>query len=371
MKYLLLILLFVCSCSSKQNNTAKIANNTIYLHPNDKIKPVEQGSEFLSEMRFIPLKEEDQYVIAYVDKLIRCDSSFYIWDHKTQTIYKYDTEGNPAKFFHQVGGSLNEYIEIVDFDIDIENKEISILCLPPKILYTDMDFKVKKAVNLGDKNFNRIASWKNTAFLYNHTRRVVYSVNQDEKLKECFSTTEMQGDLIDDSPAFFKTQQALYFQSPGDDCIYKFAENEFIPYITLDYDNKQSAIKLYQKGVLDITLEERWQHPIPYIKNIIEKDNKLILFYVHGILYRMCTYDLSQNTYNDQMLISFFASPSCFYNNTLYGIEYPYNIATQSESPEFKDFMRNFMSGVKYDLDENMSLDKGNENPIIVEQILK
>jgi uncharacterized pyridoxamine 5'-phosphate oxidase family protein len=341
------------------------------LHPNDKIKPVEQGSELLSEIKFIPLKEEDQYVIAHVNKLIRCDSFFYLWDRKTQTIYKYDTEGNPAKFFHQVGGSLNEYIEIVDFDIDTENKEINILCLPPKILYTDMDFNVKKAVDLDGKNFNRIASWKNTAFLYNHTRRVVYSINQGEKLKECFSTTEMQGDLIDASPAFFKTQQALYFQSPGDDCIYKITENEFVPYITLDYDNKQSAITLHNKNVLEITFEERLKYPVPYIKNIIEKDNQLILFYVHGMIYRMCTYDISQNTYNDQILISFLVFPGCFYNNTLYGIEYPYNIARQSKITEYKDFMRNFMSGVKYDLDENMSLDKGNENPIIVEQILK
>jgi hypothetical protein len=170
----------------------------------------ERGADLYSEINLIPLKEEDDFLIGNADKFIKCDSFFYILDkNKTHSIYKYDHKGNPVKRFFKKGGSGDEYIEIIDFDIDQSSKEIKIFCVPLKILSTDTDFndlgKNCYFENQANSYFDRIVSWENKIYGYRHwDRTVAYLDLETGKVEECLHTRKMRGYLIDHgAPAFF------------------------------------------------------------------------------------------------------------------------------------------------------------------------
>jgi hypothetical protein len=335
----------------------------------------DKGADFFSEINIIPLKEDDDFLIGSAYKLIKCDSFFYVLDKdKTHSIYKYDLEGNPVKRFCKKGGSGDEYIEIIDFDIDQSSKEILVLCVMPKILYLDTDFNsLGKNNDLGYNYFDRIVSWKNKVFLYNHHDRKVAGINPETgELEECFRTRKLN-DLI--SPgvfAFHKTPDNLYFQSQGDDCIYKLQENKFTPFLTLDYKTKESSMKFYEeRGLSDrLTVEEVIQRPIPEVYNIREKDNKFIFTYVHGASFRICIYDTVQRAYKDQVKYSYISEGNggC-YDNALYGLENPvdHNSMSIFKMPRYHEYMK----GVKYDFTGKLDFDEEFENPVVIEQILK
>jgi hypothetical protein len=335
----------------------------------------DKGADLFSEINIIPLKEDTDFLIGQAYKLIKCDSFFYVLDKdKTHSIYKYDHEGNPVKRFFNIGGSENEYSEIIDFDIDQSSKEIVILCAPPKILYTDTDFNnLEKNNNLGYNYFDRIAGWKNSVFLYNHYERKVVFLNPETgEPEEILRTRNMKGDLIDPNCfSFFKTPDNLYFQSPGDDCIYRLQNDIFIPFLTLNYNNKESSMKFYaEKEPPDITFEDRIEHYVPTVSNIREKDSKFIFTYVHKFVIRICIYDTAQKTYKDQLKYMYISDNNggC-YDNALYGIENPadHNGMDIFKSPRYHEFMK----GVKYDFTGKLDFDEEFGNPVIIEQILK
>jgi hypothetical protein len=364
-KYNLLIFFIACSCSSGNKNLSP-AGHSVYLQNHDNIKPIENGADFFSEINLIPLKEEDDFLIGNVDKMIKRDSFFYLLDKKTKSIYKYDQAGNPVKRFLRIGGSGDEYFDIIDFDIS--DKEVAIFCVPPKALYTDLDFNIKKNKSLEGNYFDRIVSWGDKIFLYNHRNRVVAYINQETEIPtECLHTKNLKGDLIDDSPAFFKTSNALYFQSPGDDCIYKLEGDNFLPYLSLDFDHKNETMEFYMnKNAPEITFGERLSHPIPYIKGIFEKNDEITIIYVYNLLYRICAYNKLQRKYKDEIVVSFSVFSSHFSDDALYGLSLLSGIDV-FETPSFKELMK----GVKYNFDGKLEFDDEYGNPIIVEQILK
>jgi hypothetical protein len=330
-----------------------------------------KGSDLYSEINLIPLKEDTAFLIGKADKFIKCDSFFYILDKdKTQSIYKYDHNGNPVKRFSRIGGSGDEYIEIIDFDIDKSSKEIKILCVPPKILSTDTDFNnTGKNSNLENNYFDRIVSWKGKIFMYNHQNRTVAYLNPETgKLEECLHTRKMKGYIIDPgAPAFFKTQNNLYFQSLGDDCIYKLQDNRFIPYITLDYKRKDASMKFYEEtDAPDIKSNDVMEHPVPTVHSIREKDGQLIIVYVHHFLIRICTYNISQKTYKDQLKHCLSEYYGIWFDNAIYGVKRIDELDV-FEMPAYHEFMK----GVKYDFTGKLDFDEYFENPVIVEHILK
>jgi hypothetical protein len=369
-----LFLFVICACS--QEEKANRTSHYVYLLDPGDIKMMDdKGADFFSEINIIPLKEADDFLIGQACKLIKCDSFFYVLDKdKTHSIYKYDLEGNPVKRFFKKGESGDEYIEIIDFDIDQSSKEILVLCVMPKILYLDTDFNsLGKNNNLGYNYFDRIVSWKNKVFLYNHHDKKVAGLNPETgEPEECLRTRKLN-DLINPGFfAFYKTPDNLYFQSQGDDCIYKLQGNKFTPFLTLDYKTKESSIKFFEERSLSdrITLEDMMQYSLPDVYNIREKDSKFIFTYVHDIVYRICIYDTVKRTYKDQMKYMYISEHDggC-YDNALYGLENPadHNGMGSFEMPEYHEYMK----GVKYDFTGKLDFDEEFENPVVIEQILK
>lgn len=361
----LFLALIITSCTHPQKRHQD-ADKSIFIEEN--IEGLEAGNKIFSKIEFLPMEESDNFLIGGVSKISIIDSLCYILDkNKSKALYLYNNKGMALSKFQKIGGAGDEYIEVVDFHVDKEEKEVSIYCFPPKLIITDLSLKkIKETISLERIIADRMIKWNNLYYFYKHNERTVlsYDVTLNQE-KIILKTAEMKSDLINKSPVFFSVSENLFFQSPGDECIYTLEGTEFKPDIVLNYKNKSKSVDFYQTHEnADISFNERNQNPLPYVWCMFERNNGISFFYTFNFLVRMCTYDGER--YIDQFIRFFPTTNSMIYNNNcLYSCDFIENMDIVN-LPEFYSFMKG--------VDINYSEFKKNnsfENPILVKYYLK
>ncbi|MDH8700981.1 hypothetical protein M2138_000315 [Dysgonomonadaceae bacterium PH5-43] len=360
-KSILLILLTVTAFVSCNNNRIEKDSDQVFIE--ESVNYLTAGSEMFSKIELIPLQETEDYLVGDISKIIPVGTNYYILDSKkSKALYLYDKDGKPINKFQKIGGGPDEYIEIWDFVVDSIAKEVSIYCLPPKIITTDLNLNIKGEAVTVDFYADRMTKHDNNLLFYNHRDRSVksYDINSGN-ITELIKREGMSADIIDSSPVFYSVYGKLYFQSPGDDCIFVFEDGLFKPFFELDYNNKEKIMKFYtEKGIPDITFEERMSNPLPYVWCVFEKDKHISFLYTYNSIGRMYTY--MGEKYVDQIIRFFPATKSMVYsNNCLYAWDYPYNLKIM-KIKEFDDFMSDVVIG---DTKLTAIGDDNYENPVI------
>ena len=361
-----ILLMLITACNNKET---RYDPNTKVITLERNVGDQKAGKDLYSKIEFIPLKEDDDYLIGEVTKAISNDSIFYILDaNKSQALYSYSYTGTPTGKFYHFGGGRNEYAEIIDFTVDSVNQEISIFCLPPKLIITDLNFNIKKdAVILGSEYADRMEKLNDTYYFYNHyTRRVTgYDIEQN-KFTNLLEVKNMKGSIFTSRPTFYPVSGKLYFQAPGDDCIYVLEGSRFIPYLIFDYENKASSRKFYSNARPDnISFEERRINLLPYVSCVFEKAGNISFFYTFDFGVRSCLQ--TPNGYSDQSRMFFVGGGAVAYkNNCLFTCAFTNEEPLFNPAPEYAEYVdlyKAFMEGVSISYppkDENF------ENPIMV-----
>jgi hypothetical protein len=341
---LLLVVIFFIFCACFRYDVSK---TTFYLEK--VVESLNSGDEIFSEVEFIPLKGNGEFALHKIDKIIINQSFIYLLDRTKNAIYKYDMDGNPVKYFHRID-SLEQNLKPIDFDIDIMNNQIVVLCNSPKLIYTDFDFNIiEKDVYLGNKYFDRMAVWYNNIFLYDHGNKTIERYDQvEDELFDCFEYSTSESILVKSAATFFKISSGLYFQSPSDNYVYKCVyesddeDFRFLPHLLLDFENKDEVLDFYEDERLqEITFDEKLMYPVPSVKCIFEKNGHLAFVYEYGIMYRIFIYDDVSQKYKDKYL-KFFSTNSLHYNNNnLYALDSPVDINMHLNNAYFNDFMKN------------------------------
>ena len=272
----------------------------------------------------IPLKETDEFLIGKVSKVKKIDNKFFILDEtSTKSLFCFDNEGNPISKFNRIGNGPNEYVEILDFDINETKKEIAILCSPQKIFITDLELnKIKNKFTL-ENRCERSTYQGNDLLLYDHNNRKIYKLAQsDESIFLFFSWDRLQTHyMFSPQDIFYKVKDKLLFHSPGTDTVYIIKNNKCFPYMVLDFEHKEESYNMYKsKPNYEFTLEEKLLYPLPRIHSFFYIDDQLIFPYTLGIIVYINMPDI-QN-YNDRTNAVFASSivdVTPYKNNILLG----------------------------------------------------
>lgn len=361
---LLMLTILFSSCGTK---SSKIVDDVLFLE--DNTSSMSAGKDYFSKIEFTLLKEDKDFLVGSVDKLVKHDSLYYILDkRKTNALYSFDFNGNPRNKFSKEGMGPNEYIELYDVCVDKENEEVVLFCMPPKLIYTDFNLNIKREeVPLGEKFYDRMAIHKDKYYFYNHNQRRVDLYNPLEHTFEKYlETKKMKGDIIDSSPVFHIASDDLYFHSPGDDCIYLLSE-EPQECLKLDYKNREKARDFYvSTEPQDITMEDRGLYPLPYIHTLFKYKGELSFLYTYKFMVRIW-YS------NKQEYVRFLPGTTAMMveDGSLYASESYFNlkqgIVHFKDMPEYKEFMK----GVDVNIDTLLNMDEEYENPVIITYTLK
>lgn len=130
--YFFVCLLFVCFSCKKEVKIRSIITNdslfqTIVVDPDEiSLKEPTNISILADNIEYIPLQTADSILIGEVKKMIVWNNRYYIWDQLTEAIFCFDSRGNFIFKLNKRGEGPEEYSNISDFTMDMENGNICI-----------------------------------------------------------------------------------------------------------------------------------------------------------------------------------------------------------------------------------------------------
>jgi hypothetical protein len=283
---ILLSLVTLCCCKGKPVSKNVMGASDVGIYPD----------EFYDSIHIVPLMMDSFNRFGMIKKIVSDGQFYYILDDTKKLILKYNLDGTPVKTLNKEGGSSNEYIEILDFCIDLEKKELSMMCMPPKIQTFDLDFGFKNVIEL-KKYCDRIYSYKGKIYLYSNPERELFYL-KDGNLISILDESNIPSLNDSRTNVFHKLNNKLLYVAECTDQIYEIKDDQAIKYLDFTYPGEEKRIKGQKKNrLLKIdNYEEIVKNSPLQILSICESDSDYMIFYNHNLVLRCCMFNKKSKT---------------------------------------------------------------------------
>lgn len=279
---------------------------TVFIGKSNKSIPLSIPiSDYLKKnVQLMVVNESDSLIIGEVSKMYETEEGWIILDQrKTKGLYMVDRKGTIKAHFNHQGQGPEEYIDIYDFDVDEENKEIYILCYPSKIMVTDYAFNRKITYPLTEI-YGSIACFDHHVYLYGD--RAVFSFSPASgQISEVLNEGSLKQIFGDTYSVFHKVGDELFYIAHGGDKLYKLQNGKALPFLTIDFENKEEIYQLMRGDEPLIGLEHLMKYP-PKIYAIFETPQKTLCLVYSKLYFYICEISLKDHAVlNEGQLISF------------------------------------------------------------------
>lgn len=126
---------------------------------------MEYGDLVLDEIEYIPLETVDLSLLGRIDKILYRKNQFYVLDKKTAGVYVFDKAGRFLSSIQKKGEAPDEYIELMDMDVDDEgNVYVADNARMNILRYESPGWELKEKYYVGN-HFYEFACLDNRAFV--------------------------------------------------------------------------------------------------------------------------------------------------------------------------------------------------------------
>lgn len=258
---------------------------------------------FVKSARYVFL--ESTVPIASVDRLIIYNDTIIILDKKMQSVYLFSINGNYISEINKKGRGPGEYVNIDDFTVDNDIKEIVVLDRNSnKLLYYDFEGEFQKDIDLGWKLFNKVAYIDFNFFLQNsssnfynkeqcefYTPLQKYDINSQGFIGY-FPDGNTMSHIGVDNNAFFSNGDNLYYMDNWSYKIYRIDTTEISNIFTLNFQGNEK-FHTNNKNISNINdlIDSNY---IFDIKHICVSEKFLSLCYIKNRKLYQIVYDRNQ-----------------------------------------------------------------------------
>ena len=231
------------------------------------------------------LSEKEEYPIGEIGKICSNDDFYFFTDKSNTRLFKYNNNGDFISCFNRKGHAKNEYLNILDFDID--DKFIYLLCIPNKVIKTNHNFEIQEIVNLMG-SYTHIAVHNTSLYLYeqNLNGRNLVMLGKDKQITPILSEPPLPA-CPKTSNVLFKSDRNLFFISHGGEKVYLIDGIKTKPIINIDYKEKENTLKRYAQDKI-ITGTEHMLYPSPHIYSFLELKDTYMIIYSYKMVFNVC-----------------------------------------------------------------------------------
>lgn len=300
--FLISIILICCTNKNQQYHLemGKASEDGIEIVVSNKLI---NDYSFVKSARYVFL--ESTVPIASVDRLIIYNDTIIILDKKMQSVYLFSINGNYISEINKKGRGPGEYVNIDDFTVDNDIKEIVVLDRNSnKLLYYDFEGEFQKDIDLGWKLFNKVAYIDFNFFLQNsssnfynkeqcefYTPLQKYDINSQGFIGY-FPDGNTMSHIGVDNNAFFSNGDNLYYMDNWSYKIYRIDTTEISNIFTLNFQGNEK-FHTNNKNISNINdlIDSNY---IFDIKHICVSEKFLSLCYIKNRKLYQIVYDRNQ-----------------------------------------------------------------------------
>lgn len=243
MKHIGIVLFVICFLTACNNKN--INKNGAQLEVDYKNLNKLNLSEFVDDIKVIRLQSTDGHIVGQISKVLVFDNNIYIWDQLSNMLFIYDMNGNILNTLNKIGNGPEEYIKIIDFDID--EKGIYIVDFPShsvKLYNFNLEFERKIAYSFFGSN---ILATDESIWLYNEYSvgssyyRLFRIDNESHILSEYFEQNALAAEPKYNwvsSNVFQKYGDKYYFSDRYSNTIFIYNQNNWNEYVSFSFGNK-------------------------------------------------------------------------------------------------------------------------------------
>ncbi len=138
---IVVLLWFLWGCNPIRENTNDVLP-TINIDNAHTDKDGDLG-KYLKKIDFVRLKTSDNYYVQEVNKVIEINNQFLVFDHYSNKLSLFNEDGQWIRFYGKQGQGPNEYLQIMDFTVDIAKEQIHVFDdMLRKIIIYNLEGKV-------------------------------------------------------------------------------------------------------------------------------------------------------------------------------------------------------------------------------------
>lgn len=171
---LLMSLMLHLSC---HNERGRQATETIFvdLDRRDQVS----ANDLFADIQIIPLETNSESLIRQITQIKYFENRFYIQDYSRSRLFVFDAKGHFLFVLNEKGSAPGQYLNLTDFEIDKNRKNIVILCAVNNSLYFyDLEGKF-----IEQKKLPSIAGAYNSFQFQNKDTIAFFTYDYDSRLK--------------------------------------------------------------------------------------------------------------------------------------------------------------------------------------------
>ncbi|MDR2146367.1 MAG: 6-bladed beta-propeller [Tannerella sp.] len=267
MKYFIsvLLIIFLCACSfngNKRRQNSFVSNNIHILKLENK--NIDLLSNFVDSISFLPLKEEDDFLFATINKLIIKENYIYLLDvWVTNSLLVFDNSGNFVRKIGNRGGGPEDYVRLWDFDVDSTGVQIYDRATK-QILKYDVhgNFLQKKETPFRADGFKLLTSQKYLFSLAKEDNlyQVILTDSNFQVKSSFFPYTKNYLDNKMTDNVFQEVQDTIFYNKLINDSIYSFSKDgELIGGVLFDFGSNIPPIDI-RNDYAKMTGERKRRH---------------------------------------------------------------------------------------------------------------
>jgi hypothetical protein len=243
MKYIGIIIFVIylfAACNGKSTNETSIRFQIDYNNLNEL-----KLSKFVENIKVIKLQMDKNHIIGQILKVQIYNDNIYILDQRSNMLFIYDMTGNFVNTLNKIGQGPDEYLRIIDFDVN-ENG-IYIVDFPShSVKCYDFDLKLINKISFSLFGFNILAK-DHSIWLYNEysvgsTYFRLYQIDNDANiLSESFKQEALDREPKynwTSSNVFQKYRDEYYYSDRYDNTVFQNNQNDWNEYIKFSFGDK-------------------------------------------------------------------------------------------------------------------------------------
>ena len=319
-------------------------------------KPIDDSVLF--DAKRIVFLSSDSCMIGSISRIVLCDDRIYLLDTQTDAVWIYDMQGNHIGHIRAVGRAANEYINLMDFFVDRESKQIILYADPSKFLFYDYNLKPTRVMKAPALFYETVNSGEQIVCFNARTAdpecciSVLAEKNGDPlKIKTSVPLAQQDYSDVFVSGRQLTKSKRINFSKRFDNSIYSVENGSVTLRYTIDFGKANLPDGLLQKKLqLQEFIDKVASKGYIYsIVNLKENDSHIYFNTSSPGLYR-----LSKTAFTVQHIPEITDSES--------GIRHSMMIATEDKNNEWICFCKNMM-----ELKNEVDLDKGQQknNPFV------
>ena len=256
--YLSSVVFFGCG---KKNQKASVNMDGVTTISVSSVEETLQDTSCFKKPQIIVLETIEESLLSRIDRISFDENRLFIFDKNLMEILSFDLTGKYIGKVKNRGQGPGEYIQISDFAIDINQKQMILLCdVPNKLMYFTYDGTFVKEEKLDDYYMQLVTD---NSYIYlermNNTEiekgQLGILSKQTDEMREAMDQIDIKNHFFISGNSLNKGKDILYVRR-FDNSIYKVDDGEIFAKYNIDFQNYSFPDKLVREESSEIILKE-------------------------------------------------------------------------------------------------------------------